>query len=209
MEKIVILANGEFPYHPIPLSILMESENIICCDGSVTNLEPLNKRAVAIVGDLDTLPVELKKKYSDIVYHDKGQEDNDLTKAFRYSMQFSPKEIIILGATGKREDHTLGNISLLVDYAAQSSAKISMVTNSGVFNVIREGGTFESYPGMQLSLFSIDIEQKVKSEGLKYPLDGVRFDSLWKATLNEVVGESYKLELERESPLLLYSPHKK
>lgn len=208
LEKVVILANGEFPTHPLPLSILKESNSIVCCDGAAVKLVQLGLKPLAIVGDLDSLPHHFKERYGEIIHQDRGQEDNDLSKAFRFVQRYSPKEITILGATGKREDHTLGNISLLAEYAELCSAKIEMVTNSGQFTLARESGSYPSYRGMQLSLFSMECKQEVISQGLKHPLEGVKFDTLWKATLNETIGESFTLQLKLPTPLILYSPHK-
>ena len=46
----------------------------------------------------------------------KDQETNDLTKAVNYVKTLGFREVLILGATGRREDHTLGNISLLAQF---------------------------------------------------------------------------------------------
>ena len=37
-----------------------------------------------------------------------------------------------MGATGKQEDHTLGNISLLIDYM-KAGAQVTMLTDHGMF----------------------------------------------------------------------------
>ena len=49
-----------------------------------------------------------------MIVHVTEQETNDLNKAFRYCLANGWTDIVILGATGKREDHTLGNIGLLM-----------------------------------------------------------------------------------------------
>ena len=55
MSKTVILANGEFPTHEIPLQILNEADFIICCDGASQNLLDYGLKPNLIIGDLDSV----------------------------------------------------------------------------------------------------------------------------------------------------------
>lgn len=205
-DEIIILANGEFPTNKIPLNKLMESNSVICCDGAANMLIEKGKEPIAIVGDLDSLSSEFKERYKEILIYDSCQETNDLTKAFKHAIKYKPNSVIILGATGKREDHTLGNISLLFDYSTlYGKVNVSMWSNYGYFNVIQKSGTFNSSPKEQLSFFSLSPNQRVISKGLLYPLDNVVFDKWWKATLNESAGDSFTLELFNDSPIIVFS----
>ena len=51
-----------------------------------------------------------------ILHRISDQETNDQTKAVNFLLAQGKRRIAIIGATGNREDHTLGNISLLSDY---------------------------------------------------------------------------------------------
>ena len=86
-----------------------------------------------VVGDLDSIPASLLERFPNRLRKVDEQEDNDLTKAFYAAMEFSPSCIHILGATGLREDHTLGNISLLARYQQEAgpSCRIDMVSDCG------------------------------------------------------------------------------
>lgn len=112
----VILANGEFPTNPIPLSILNNCNYLVCCDGAVNNLAQTIKEPDAIVGDCDSVSEENKAKYKDIIHRISEQETNDLTKAVNFCAKLGRKKITILGATGKREDQPMSayyvNISI-------------------------------------------------------------------------------------------------
>jgi thiamine pyrophosphokinase len=99
--------------------------------------------------------------------------------------------VAIIGATGIREDHTLGNISLLADYRDRIEAV--MLTDTGSFRVYDRSVTISSRPGQQVSVFSIDPSLKVTSSGLKYPLDNLTLHSWWRGTLNETLAESFSL----------------
>jgi thiamine pyrophosphokinase len=192
--KTVILANGKFPEHEIPLRHLKEADLIVCCDGAVGKLVEHGFEPGAIIGDLDSVPEEMKEKYSSIIFGDPDQETNDLTKAIRWCVLHGEKEVVILGATGLREDHTLGNIALLADYSRE--LKVTMLTDSGSIRVFDHSVTLSSIPGQQVSLFSVDPNLEVTSDGLLYPLDKLKLCSWWRGTLNEASGDHFKVEFE-------------
>lgn len=189
--KTVIIADGSFPVHEIPLGYLRNAERIICCDGSTEAAVFSGFIPDAIVGDMDSLSREAASKFADRIYPDSDQETNDLTKAVRWCISRSYNNIVITGATGKREDHTIGNISLLAEYVR--SVNIIMVTDTGILVPIIENTTLPTFAGQQVSIFSIDPETKVTSKGLKYPLSETRITNWWQATLNESTGDQFSL----------------
>lgn len=187
----VIIANGDFPSHPIPLSIIRNSKFTVCCDGAVNNLALTGIQPDAIVGDCDSLSIENREKYADIIYRIEEQETNDLTKSVNFCIERGLNNIIILGATGKREDHTIANIGLLADYT-DLVKNISMISEYGVFNVISENTVFESFESQQVSLFCINPTH-ISSQGLKYPIENRLFTNWWQATLNEAETTEFKI----------------
>lgn len=194
-KKLVILADGEFPSHPVPLGILREADILVCCDGAVKNLEGTGIEPDAIVGDMDTLDSQSMIRYSSIIHKDPEQESNDLTKAFNYSLSLGPCCISITGATGRREDHTIGNISLLAEYVKKSKVPVTMYTDWGSFTAYTKSCTLNLPAGSRISLFGVGDDLRIESKGLKYPLKEVIFDNWWKGTLNETLSEKVELDI--------------
>lgn len=190
--ETAIIANGKFPDHPLPLSYLLKAKRVICCDGAADSLIDFGLVPFAIVGDCDSVNKKIAEKYQDRLFRDEDQETNDLTKAVKWCSQRGYDDIVILGGTGKREDHTLGNISLLVEYA--SFIKVKMVTDAGVFFPIMESTMINTQKGQQVSVFSIDPSIEISSTGLKYKLDHKKLTNWWTATLNEAEETSVTLE---------------
>lgn len=202
-----ILASGDFPSSEKILKELLSADVLICCDGSVKNLMKYGRYPEYIVGDLDSISTEDKLRFSGIIHHIAEQQTNDLTKAFSLAVEIASKEdkdfhITIFGATGKREDHTLGNISLLLDYAAK--ADVCMVSDYGKFIPLSDSFRFKAEKGAPVSIFSQDITLKITSEGLQYETDNVIFDAWWKATLNVASAEDIVLKFNHPSKALLY-----
>ena len=186
VAPVIVLANGDFPVHPLPLFLLEQAQTIICCDGAAQKVTAYGKEPNYIIGDMDSLAPELLKRFQARIIPSSCQETNDLTKAVRLCIQKGFPHIHILGATGGREDHTIANISLLADYAL--SLQVEMITDHGIFIPLLQPGQIRTRPGMQLSIFSLDPELSLHATGLKYPVQNVRFDSWWKGSLNEATG---------------------
>jgi thiamine pyrophosphokinase len=188
----VIVADGEFPGHDVPLGYLKRAESIVCCDGSAEKLIRSGYIPDSIVGDMDSLDPKIAARFADRIHPDPDQETNDLTKAVRWCSVNGMKNIVILGATGRREDHTIGNISLLADYT--DIVNVIMVTDTGIFTAISESSVISCFPGQQVSIFSLDPATELTSFRLKYPLERKRLSNWWMATLNEAMTDSFGLE---------------
>lgn len=194
-----ILANGDFPTHAIPLSVLQSAEYLCCCDGAGMVAVAHGLTPDVIVGDGDslldmsqtlsdksqTLPKDFQERYSGIFRMVTEQDDNDLTKATRFVCSLGWKRIAYVGATGRREDHTIANISLMAHYHRQLGVEPVMYTDHGWFAVVTGSRTFDTFPRQQVSIFNVDCTT-MRSEGLRWSAYAAR--ELWQTTLNEALG---------------------
>ena len=199
----VILADGAFPTGREALAYLESAARVICCDGAARSLVAYGREPDRIIGDLDSLSEEFKKRFADRIEQVNEQESNDLSKAFRYCCSMNYSNIVILGATGKREDHTLGNLSLLSEYSRQIPS-IKIVTDYGYFTVAQKSGSFESFAGMQVSIIPLDSGVEVTSQNLKYPMNKLPLRLWYQATLNEALGNEFSLQFTEGCELLIY-----
>ena len=178
----VIVANGLFPSHAVPLEILKNARHIVCCDGAISHVP----QADVVIGDGDSIP----SAYQGRLIRIEEQEDNDLTKATRYCLSRGWHHIAYLGATGLREDHTLGNISLLMRYFREMDVDGTMFTDHGFFTPARGNRTFSAMKGQQVSIFNFGSHQ-LTSTGLHW--DAYNFQEWWQGTLNEALGEEFAI----------------
>ena len=197
--RTVILANGSYPKHPVALSLLRNAESLVCCDGATESLLRRGIEPHYIVGDLDSLRPSTRLRYKHCLHHFPDQETNDLTKAVQFCVTKRWTDITILGATGKREDHTLGNISLLADYAQY--VNVQLITDYGVFVPHLYSSCYESFRGQKISIFSLTPDTVFTLHGLKYPL-GRPISSWWQGTLNEALDDSFLIETENGKALV-------
>ena len=104
------------------------------------------------------------------------------------------RRIVIVGATGKREDHTIGNISLLIDYMRMGT-EIRSYTDYGVFIPCMGTCTWKCRVGQQMSIFNFTATG-MKAKGLAYPI--YDFKTWWQGTLNTCTDTSVTIEAEGE-----------
>ncbi len=180
-----ILANGDFPRHAVPLGALRHTPHVIACDGAIMNYP----QAEAVVGDGDSIAEEYRSRLVKI----DEQDDNDLTKATRYCLQQGWHRIAYIGCTGRREDHTLGNIALLMRYYRDMGVDGRLLTDHGIFTPAHGDRTFCSMPGQQVSIFNFGCT-RIDSEGLRWASYACR--ELWQGTLNEALADHFTLRTD-------------
>ena len=195
----------------------MSADFTICCDGALVKYLRQSKSIFGqtrtpdvVIGDMDTLSASMQKKYSDIIVKEDEQEHNDQTKAVRWAISNIDDigHIYIIGATGGRLDHTIGNASLLMEYTRMfdldsKDIAIDMVTDEGTAFAVNDTTEFDCGVGRRVSIFSPDNTLQIRSRGLEYPTDEVVFDNWWKATLNKAVDDTVKLEFSHPAMALI------
>jgi len=206
-RKIVILANGLFPTAPQGLDLLKAADLLICCDGAADKLIDFGMSPHVIIGDMDSVSAEVREQYASIMIHSDDQESNDLTKAVHHCIEKGHSLVSILGATGLREDHTLGNISLMMEYYPR--IEVQIISDFGIFFLVQSGEQVQSTVGEKISLFSIDNRVCVTSTGLRYPLNDLQLSNWYRASLNESTADHFKLVFESDLPLIVYKAWRK
>lgn len=217
MATAVIVGNGQFPKKEYPLYLLESADYVVCCDGALdTYLRHFRgrnlRRPDVVVGDMDSLSKKTAERFRDIAVKIDEQETNDQSKAFHYILEHFPDvdTIHILGATGKREDHTIGNLSLLMEYAREMrrqdcgrTVSVDIVSDWSTAFAITDTCTLDVGEGRSVSIICPDNSLNIKSEGLVWPTDNVVFDNLWQTTLNRASADRISLTFSHPSIALI------
>ncbi|MBE6239387.1 MAG: thiamine diphosphokinase [Bacteroidales bacterium] len=216
-KTVVIICDGRFPKSEYPRYLIRTADFIICCDGALqkflrASVSVFGEKRLpdVVVGDMDSLSPSLRRRHSDIIVQIDEQEHNDQTKAFRWALENVPgiSQIYILGATGEREDHTIGNVSLLMEYARtydleEMGIGVEMISDHATIFAATDTFEMDCGEGRRVSIFSPDNSLRIRSEGLEWPTDDVVFDNWWKATLNRATQDHVRLEFSHRSIALI------
>ena len=193
--ETVILAAGDFPKRGgAAWQLLAQAKRVVCCDGAArTYRRRMGRWPTAIVGDGDSLGA---KDPPTLVFRVAEQETNDLVKAVRWCRARGWDDPLVVGATGKREDHTIGNVFRALELG------VEIVTDHGRFIPFAERLCLRTGKGAPLSVFAPDPATRMTSRGLAWPLDDVRFTTLASATLNRTTADRVTLTTTR--PALVF-----
>lgn len=216
-KTAVIIGNGAFPRKEYPRYIIRTADVIVCCDGAFDRYMKVSGKIFGstrlpdtVIGDLDSISPKKRKEYADFIVHDSDQETNDQTKAFYHILRHYPEvtDIHIIGGTGARADHTIGNISLMMEYARSGELEergisLDMISDYETIFPVTDSTEISCGEGRRISVLTPDNSLRIHSEGLVWPVDNVVFDNWWKATLNRADRDTVKLTFSHKSVALI------
>lgn len=213
MNKILIITGGEVDItssqkytESIKYSI------IIAVDGGLKTAKILNLLPDIILGDFDSVSLELLEEYKEkgceIIKLNPMKDDTDTEVAYVKALEYDAKEIHILGGLGSRFDHSLANVFLLKRayeagikaYIISEYCRISII--SGHTEVERE-----NLYGKYISLIQFDGNAiGVTLKGFVYGLDKFDFDTAKTYRLgisNELANEKATIDIEEGYMLMI------
>lgn len=191
----VIIAHGKFPESPYLRQLIHSAKTIICCDGAMHNLLKHTIYPDHIIGDCDSLSKEIQQYFKSKIITIADQNTNDLTKAVTFANEtLKLKNIIILGATGLREDHSIANIGLLSQYI-QLIDRIALISDYGIFTAHSNNICLNTVKGQQISFFTMNSNTKISCLELKWPLTDFQIDRWHQGTLNQAIDTQINLQL--------------
>lgn len=151
---------------------------LIGVDGGLDFLYSINRRPDWIIGDFDSVnPLALEyfrhMEGVECLQLSSVKDDTDTECAIRKAMELGASDITILGATGSRVDHLLGNICLL-GLGFETGTNITMVDGHNRIQMVNAKLEIEKEKqyGRYVSLipFTTTVEG-VTCRGMKYPLE--------------------------------------
>ena len=201
-NPVVVVGNGEFPTHTIPLNHLKNAGTIICTDGGADQLSPHNFTPDIIVGDMDSTKLKIEN-FKGLWISSPDQNRTDLQKTLDWCIANDLTEVTVLGIMGKREDHSLGNLHVLAEFSQKMN--IQFITNYAVIYCIQGKKTISSVAGQQISIVAIENIQSISTVGLKYELKNKQFPPVCNGISNEAIGKTFTIE--STEPIWLFLNH--
>ena len=192
----VILAAGDFPRRGGAAWRLLESATrVVACDGAANAYRRrFGTWPAVVVGDLDSC--RLPPSASAEVVKVDEQETNDLEKAMALCRARGWRRPVVVGATGLRDDHAIGNVFRAL------AGGVEIVTDTGRFVPVAGRAVLRVRKGAAVSIFAPDRATRMTSRGLAWPLDAVVFKTLYCATLNRAT--SAAVTLTSTKPVYVY-----
>ncbi len=195
-KKAIIIGNGDIPKKRQILALSKFGfYDIVCADGGANNLYKLKLNPQYIIGDLDSVKLNVldyfKSKDCRIIKIS-DQDNTDIEKALDFLLSLGYNDVILFGATGNRIDHTIGNISNLIKY--RDKLNLHIIHHNSVLSCYHGLLNFKAKRGEVISFYGLDIETKFTTYGLKYNLnDELLYIGYRESTSNEANDENVSI----------------
>lgn len=151
---------------------------LIAVDGGLAAVRELGLCPDAVVGDFDTVSPQLLEEFrrnKEILFeeHQPEKDETDTELAIRTALRTNPGAIYLLGATGGRMDHTIGNLHLLYPcfqkgigaYMVDEKNKIYLIQRHRSFHKSSLWGNYISFLPLTETVSGITLT------GFRYPLN--------------------------------------
>lgn len=208
--RALIVSGGKAPSEELLREYLVGAEIVIGADKGCEALLKHDIVPTYILGDFDSASKETISKLEEMgVCKFKYKTEKDYTDtelAFNLALDKGASEIIMLGVTGTRYDHTLGNIGLLLK-ALKLNINAKIVDENNIIYLINKNIILNGKPGDIISFQA--YFQTVKSltiKGAKYELNKYDLkigESI--TTSNEFVDKSIEISFEDGILMVLHT----
>ena len=171
MKKCIIIANGKSPTNRVIEYFYKKGFNtIICADGGANSAKKLGIVPDFIIGDLDSAETKTLKFFQgkSKIIQIRRQNDTDVEKCLKFAIGKGFKEVILLGVTGDRLDHTICNLGIIIKFF--NKIKMLLVAENSFLIPINSETTIKSKIGETISLYAFNALTRITSSGLKYKL---------------------------------------
>ena len=170
MRRFVVIGGAEIRDYERMREYLRPDDFCVYCDCGLKHQDGLKRKPDLVIGDFDshTKPQDL----SSVIVLPVVKDDTDTIFAVKEGMRRGYEEFLLLGATGGRQDHNLGNIYALL-MLTKNGKSAMIVDDYSEISVISAGHEHRVKWGYRFfSLLNISgTARGITITGAKYPLD--------------------------------------
>jgi len=203
--RAIIIAGGD-KMSKSSVSYIETGDFVICADRGLNYAYENEIRPNLIVGDMDSVSLDILKMYDDVEQIKfKAEKDfSDSELAINIAVERGYNDIIMFSATGTRIDHSLANIMMIGKYY-EEGVEISIINEYSEIRILKENNVFKEF---NYDFFTI-IPLSRKLEGLdifnaKYELRNktVNFgDTL--CVSNEALNNELRISKQKGNAILI------
>jgi thiamine pyrophosphokinase len=163
--RAVIIGNGDIKKYERIRGYIRSDDFIICADGGIRHAKELDIVPELLIGDFDSSAPE-DSRVKRIEYPTR-KDFTDGEICVKYAIEHCFKEILLLGMSGSRADHTLTNLLML-----SQCEKGWMADDNNEIYYVKKHIEIENKKGMTLSIIPLRSDMRgITTKGLEYPLN--------------------------------------
>ena len=170
----LILSGGEPPSKALYMREAARAHTVICADGAANWALEYGAHIDCLVGDLDSVTQQTLRQLRDqgveIRKLNPHKDETDTHMAIDIALQQGAQRLVLLGATGKRLDHTLANLQLLVRIK-KAGADGVLMDDFNEITVTNQRCMIQREKGALFSVLPLSEGVHITLGGLEYPLN--------------------------------------
>lgn len=169
-QKYLLFINGE---PPIKFPEIERFDRVVCTDGAFNYLKENNfplEKLDFISGDFDSHLGSDEEIYQQKFIYTPDQDKTDFHKALEIIWDKGGQEVCVYGASGKEQDHFLGNLHTA--YLFRNQLKIKFFDEFSSYYFIPNKIVLENVKGKMISLVPFPLAEKIFTKGLHWELMG-------------------------------------
>lgn len=174
--RTLIIGGGDIDYSFAKKYLLeQEFDSVVCADSGLDVADRLGLEVNFLMGDFDSVKEKTLSKFMEknaYIKYPKEKDYTDMHLVLEWTLEQKPSQIVILGATGRRLDHFIANVNILVlalkhkipTYIIDKYNKLCLINSE--YMIYRH-----SLWGKYISVYPFTEEATgVSLNGFKYPL---------------------------------------
>jgi thiamine pyrophosphokinase len=202
VRAALIICNGEPPSRALARRLARTADLVVAADGGANMARRYGIRPDIIIGDLDSVTGVTMRHFSESLVLQVSRQDNtDLEKALDCVASAGAQAVSVIGATGRRIDFTLANLSVLWNYTAFMDLRFTgdgwMAIPVGKERIVR------APKGTTVSLIPFGTCDGITLRGLEYPLTNAAMGIGEIGVSNVVRSSPFTVRVKRGKMLLV------
>lgn len=181
MDTVVIFAGGGKPVARRVRALAASASFVIAADSGADHARILGVPVDLAVGDFDSISADglaaLEHEGVRVERHPTDKDATDLELALTAAAALQPRRVVVVGGTGGRLDHLLGELSLFAAEAYRG-VELDALLGHATVHVIHRERPLDGRVGEVISLLALHGPASgVVTDGLVYPLRGETLQS--------------------------------
>ena len=192
---ILLLLDGDEPSQKLLHEYAHSARMVVATDGAAKIARKYELALDAIIGDMDSLDAQTREYYerlktSILIFPD--QESNDLEKASKFLIESGfTDNLVILGLHGKRTDHALTNLSVLIRFRNYFT-ELKSIDAYHIHYLLNEKYpqlTVDGKKGSSISLLPMPSASGIVTKGLFFALTNAEMKFGEREGLSNIISE--------------------
>ncbi|MDO4731138.1 MAG: thiamine diphosphokinase [Clostridia bacterium] len=203
MHRCVIVGGSDINNYKMIKKYIKEDDFFIFCDSGLNHMSEIGAKPSLIVGDFDSCDNPGLDIETIVLPCEK--DDTDTMFAVKEAVNRGFDDFLLIGVSGKRLDHTLGNLYILL-YLDNLKKKAKILDDYSEMEIVSDSAVYINDSFSYFSLINISgLAEGINIENAKYNLDNAKINCEYQYGIsNEVFpGKIAKVSVNKGKLLLI------